>query len=173
MRQAQLGADVHPAAAISPHTSNTLTTTSLSPSIASGKQQVQVNLWGTRASHEHCCIPHINVGNRMPLCRRQDDSVISTEDTSSGQHPEQLRISQAAASPTYLSRQLNDLASRTLSLESANRTYHHRKWRTYEFRSTSGVQSAEAGGPCALHSPPCYRHRRNFVCLLIVTVLHG
>ena len=32
MRQAQLGADVHPAAAISPHTSNTLTTTSLSPS---------------------------------------------------------------------------------------------------------------------------------------------
>ena len=32
MRQAQLGADVHPAATIHPHTSNTLTTTSLSPS---------------------------------------------------------------------------------------------------------------------------------------------
>ena len=50
------------------------------------------------------------------------------------------------------SRHLNVSASRTQSPESTDRTYRHRKCRTFVVRSTSGAQCAETESPYALHS---------------------
>ena len=76
---------------------------------------------------------------------------------------EHQHASQAAASPTRLSRHLNALMPLRhghKSPESADRTYHHRKCRTCAVRSTSGAQRAETERPYALHSLLRYHHRR-------------
>ena len=157
---AQLGVDVHPAASISPHTSNTSRQRVRPPRFSSGKpcQREQFNLFGAPANSVHS-ISLIQPPGRV------------LQYFSPGRMRRHLKVhehhaSQAAASPTRLSRHLSLNASASYlrhghkSPESADRTYHHRRCRTCAVRTTSGAQRAETESPYALYYLLCCHHRR-------------
>ena len=74
------------------------------------------------------------------LSRRREVTSSTRADSTSSQHPERPHATQAAASPTYLSRHQSALNCITdAGTGSADRTYRYRKCRTCVVRSTSGA----------------------------------
>ena len=152
MRQAQLGADTCTPSCGHPHTSNTLTTTSLSPSppLASPVESRvyesrptysarQVNSVASTSSQWYYSYPHTGYYSYPSGRMRRHLKVPSTT------LPTLLHL-QHDFLDCHLSA-LMPLRHGRKSPESADRTYHHRKCRTCAVRSTSGAQRTETEAP--------------------------